>query len=137
MTDTVSRAQAQSFLEAHFAPWVLALQPEVTQIDTSGATLCIPITDAIQRTGNIVSGQTLAALADTAMVIGCGGAVGALIPVGTVTLDTQFLRPAQGDRIEAHAEIVRAGRGMIFARCTLRAHPGGKIVATATATFAR
>ena len=71
------------------------------------------------------------------MVIGCGGAVGALIPVGTVTLETHFLRPATGTRIDAIAEITRAGKGMIFARCTLIAQPSGKPVATATATFAR
>ena len=81
--------------------------------------------------------KTLATLADTSMVIGCGGAAGEMIPVGTVTLDTQFLRPASGDAIEAHAEITRLGRSMVFARCTLTALPSGKPVALATATFAR
>lgn len=137
MTNTVSTAQAQRFLEAHFAPWVMALEPVITHINTTGATLRIPITNAIQRTGGIVSGQTLASLADTAMVIGCSGAVGELIPVGTVTLDTQFLRPARGDTLDAQAEVVRVGRSMIFARCTLTTQPDGKTVATATATFAR
>jgi acyl-coenzyme A thioesterase PaaI-like protein len=137
MSQAITPAEAQVFLEENFAPWVLALAPKVTRIDEAGATLQIPITEAIQRAGGIVSGQTLATLADTAMVIGCGGAVGALIPVGTVTLDTHFLRPASGERIEAVAEITRAGRGMIFARCVLTALPGGKPVATATATFAR
>ena len=128
---------AQTFLEDNFAPWIMALKPDVTSIDDTGATLRIPITPDIMRTGNIVSGQTLATLADTAMVIGCGGAAGEMIPVGTVTLDTQFLRPASGDAIEAKAEITRLGRGMAFARCTLTALPSGKPVALATATFAR
>ena len=128
---------AQQFLTDNFAPWIMALQPEVTAIDDTGATLRIPITDDIMRVGGIVSGQTLATLADTAMVIGCGGAAGEMIPVGTVTLDTQFLRPASGEAIEAKAEITRLGRGMAFARCTLTALPSGKPVALATATFAR
>ena len=128
---------AQQFLTDNFAPWIMALQPEVTAIDDTGATLRIPITDDIMRVGGIVSGQTLATLADTAMVIGCGGAAGEMIPVGTVTLDTQFLRPASGDAIEAKAQITRLGRGMAFARCTLTALPSGKPVALATATFAR
>ena len=128
---------AQQFLTDNFAPWIMALQPEVTAIDTTGATLRIPITEDIMRVGGIVSGQTLATLADTAMVIGCGGAAGEMIPVGTVTLDTQFLRPASGEAIEAKAEITRLGRGMAFARCTLTALPSGKPVALATATFAR
>ncbi len=137
MTQPPNATHAQAFLEENFAPWVLALKPRVISIDTRGVVLRIPITPDIQRTGGIVSGQTLATLADTAMVLACGGAAGEMIPVGTVTLDTQFMRPASGDHIDAEAEIIRAGRGMIFARCTLIAHPSGKPVASATATFAR
>lgn len=128
---------AQNFLEENFAPWVLSLKPRVTEVDSEGATLEIPITADINRVGDIVSGQTLATLADTAMVIGCCAAAGALIPVGTVTLDTQFLRPASGETIRARADVTRLGRTMVFAKCTLIALPSGKAVATATATFAR
>ena len=137
MTEAPTQNDAQVFLDANFAPWVLALQPKVTQINSEGATLRIPITSDIERVGGIVSGQTLATLADTAMVIACGGAAGDMIPVGTVTLDTQFLRPCSGEYVDAEAEIVRAGRGMMFARCTLKAGPSAKPVAVATATFAR
>ncbi len=130
-------AIAQRFLEDHFAPWVLALHPTVTQIETTQTTLEIPITQALNRTGGIVSGQALTALADTAMVLACIGHLDEMVPVGTVTLDTQFLRPASGDRLRAEAQVTRAGRSMIFARCTLIAEPIGKPVALATATFAR
>ena len=128
---------AQTFLDDNFAPWVLALNPVVTTLSETGAVLEIPITPQIARAGNIVSGQTLAALADTAMVIACGTANGAMIPVGTVTLDTQFLRPASGDTIQAQAEVTRMGRAMAFATCTLTTQPSGKSVAFATATFAK
>ena len=130
-------AEAQAFLDENFAPWILALHPKVTEVSDQGAVLSIPITPDIMRAGNIVSGQTLATLADTAMVIGCGAAAGGMIPVGTVTLDTQFLRPATGEHIEARAEVTRLGRSVVFARCTLTAHPDGRAVALATATFAR
>lgn len=128
---------AQAFLDGNFAPWVLALQPRVVKLSPEGATLEIPITADIARTGNIVSGQTLATLADTAMVIACGAAAGEMLPVGTVTLDTQFLRPASGERVVAAAEVTRMGRAIVFARATLTAEPSGKPVALATATFAR
>ncbi len=128
---------AQAFLDDNFAPWVLSLQPRVMSLTDDSATLEIPITPEIARTGNIVSGQTLATLADTAMVIACGAAAGEMIPVGTVTLDTQFLRPASGERIVALAEVTRMGRAMVFARATLTAEPAGKAVALATATFAK
>ena len=92
-------AVAQAFLDQNFAPWVLALQPRVTKLSETGAVLEIPITVEIARAGNIVSGQTLATLADTAMVIACGAVADEMLAVGTVTLDTQFLRPASGERI--------------------------------------
>lgn len=130
-------ATAQAFLDDNFAPWVLALQPRIVALGEATATLEIPITPDIARAGDIVSGQTLATLADTAMVIACGAAAGEMIAVGTVTLDTQFLRPASGDRIVALAEVTRMGRAMVFARATLTAEPSGKPVALATATFAR
>ena len=128
---------AQSFLEENFAPWVLALSPTVTEIGPARTTLTIPITADLNRTGGIVSGQALTALADTAMVLACIGHLDEMVPVGTVTLDTQFLRPASGDSITATAEVTRAGRSMIFTRCTLTALPVDKPVALATATFAR
>lgn len=128
---------AQKILEAGFAAWVRALQPVITEITPDKAVLTIPITDDILRIGGIVSGQALAALADTAMVFACFGHLDAPEPVGTVTLDTQFLRPATGDSIRAEAEVTRAGKSMIFTRCTLTAEPSGKPVALATATFAR
>jgi len=91
--------------------------------------------------GNVRGGfdlsQALATLADTAMVFACFGALDAPEPVGTVTLDTQFLRPASGDSLEARAEVTRTGKSMMFARCTIVAQPSGKEVAMATATFAR
>ncbi|MEL7090765.1 MAG: PaaI family thioesterase [Pseudomonadota bacterium] len=126
----------QRFLDENFAPWVRALRPEVSAVSATGVTLDIPVTDDIARTGGIVSGQAMATLADTAMVLACGAQRGEMVPVATVTLDTQFLRPGTGDTLRAEAEIVRAGRALIFARCTLTTLPGGKPVAVATATFA-
>ena len=128
---------AQAFLNENFAPWVLALQPTVTEITSMQTTLTMPITPDIKRVGDIVCGQALAALADTAMVFACFGHLDVLEPVGTVTLDTQFLRPASGTLIRAEAQVTRAGRSMVFTRCTLIAEPSGKPVAMATATFAR
>jgi len=133
----MDRDAAQTFLETAFAPWVLALRPEVTAFGADSTTLTIPITPDIARAGGIVSGQTMATLADTAMVIASIGHLGKLEPISTVTLDTQFLRPGSGETLSAEAEVTRAGRAMIFARCRLSTQPSGKTVALATATFAR
>ncbi len=128
---------AHKVLDEGFAPWVRALNIEITEIGAEGCTMVIPINEDIMRIGGIVSGQALAALADTAMVFACFGHLDALEPVGTVTLDTQFLRPATGDSIRCEAEVTRAGKAMVFARARLVAEPSGKPVALATATFAR
>jgi uncharacterized protein (TIGR00369 family) len=128
---------AQRILEEAFAPWVRALSPVVTEINQDRCVMTIPVTAEIMRIGDIVSGQALAALADTAMVFACFGHLGEVAPFGTVTLDTQFLRPGTGTAIRAEAEVTRAGKSMLFVRCSLIAEPSEKPVALATATFAR
>ena len=137
MSPTITRDGAQRILEDAFAPWVRALSPTISEIGPERAVMTVPITPDIMRIGNIVSGQALAALADTAMVFACFGHLDEVAPFGTVTLDTQFLRPGTGDAIRAEAEVTRAGKSMLFARCALIAEPSEKPVALATATFAR
>jgi len=69
MAADLTPADAQAFLEANFAPWVLALMPCVSAVSEGRVTLEAPSTDQIARVGGIVSGETLATLADTAMVV--------------------------------------------------------------------
>ncbi len=132
---TLSLAQANNFLDQAFAPWVKALDLTITDVSPTGATLTMPITDDLARHGGIISGQALAAMADTAMVIATAGHFGTPRPVATTNLDTQFLRPGTGDLIQCKAEILRAGKALIFCRATMTALPSDKTVATATATF--
>lgn len=127
--------QAQQILHDNFAPWVKALNLTITEIDQTGATLIMPITEQLARVGGIISGQALAAMADTAMVFAAMGHLQEGRPVATTNLDTVFLRPGVGDTIRCRAEIVRAGKALIFARATMAALPSDKDVATATATF--
>lgn len=126
---------ANGWIAENFADWVRALQPRVEAMACTGAVLTMPVTDQIARVGGIVSGQALAALADTAMVIACSGHFRKFTPVATTNLDLQFLRPASGDHISCTATVVRAGRALVFTRAVLTAEPAGKEVATATATF--
>ncbi len=129
-------ATANGWLTNNFADWVLALDPRVESTACTGVVLSIPVTQAIARVGGIVSGQAIATLADTAMVIACARHFREFRPVATVNLDLQFLRPAVGERISCAATLVRAGQSLAFARAVLIAEPSGKDVATATATFA-
>ena len=128
---------AIAFFEEYFAPWVRALDVSFDAIDedAGAAVLSIPITEEVTRLGDIISGQTLATLADTAMVFACAAHYGEMKPVATTNLDTQFLRPGTGARIRCEARVVRAGKALIFTEATMIAEPSGKEVAKATATF--
>lgn len=132
---TLTPANAQDFLAENFAGWVRALDLTITAIGPDGASLRMPATPALERVGGIVSGQALAAMADTAMVFACAGHLGAFAPVATTNLDTVFLRPCAGDAVRCEATVLRAGKALMFARAMLIAEPSGKPVATATATF--
>jgi uncharacterized protein (TIGR00369 family) len=126
---------ASLFFKENFAPWVRALDVTFSGLDAGKATLTIPITDDLTRMGGVISGQALAALADTAMVFACFSHYGEVKLVATTNLDTQFLRPGTGDTIRCEAEVVRAGKSLLFTRATMISEPSGKAVATATATF--
>ena len=126
---------AQTLLDENFAPWVLALSPQITAISEHHAVLEIPITPDIARVGGIVCGQALAALADTSMVFACAGHLGVFTPVATTNLETRFLAAAKGDRLRCTAQVIRAGRSLLFAEARLTALPSGRDVAAASATF--
>lgn len=136
MTAGFTQAAAIAALSDHFAPWVLDLGLEVVEVTEAHTTTRLPLTPHLMRSGGIVSGQALTAQADTTVILALAGHRSAFIPAGTVTLDTQFLRPGSGTAIVCRAEIIRAGRSMAFARAELKAEDSGKIVATATATLA-
>ena len=129
-------ADAQLLLAEHFAPWVNDLNLSVTELAETHTTTRMPLSARLMRTGGIVSGQALTAQADTTVILALAGYVGDFVPAGTVTLDTQFLRPGTGTAILCRAQIIRAGRSMAFARAELTAEGSGKMIATATATLA-
>ncbi len=128
-------ADAQSLLDANFAPWVRDLDLTIAEIDASHALVRMPLGDHLRRVGGIASGQALAALADTSMVLAAIGHAGAFKPFATTDLHTQFLRPASGSAVLCDARVVRAGKALVFARADMHEEDNGKIVATATATF--
>ena len=125
----------QTILKENFANWVLALQPEVKTADKDHVLVRMPLTPDLARVGGIVSGQSLAALADTSMVLAAIAHKGEMSLFATTNLDTQFMRPGTGTAILCRAEVLRAGRALVFARADMTEEDSGKLVATATATF--
>ena len=135
MSDPLSLSLAQNFLDENFAPWIMALKPQIMACADGSAQIDIPITSDIERVGGIVCGQAMGALADTRMVFACFSHTQKLAPVATTTLDTQFLRPASGDVLSCIAKVERAGKALFFLSADLITRPSDKVVAKATATF--
>ncbi len=131
----ITTQAAHDILVRYFADWVRALDLTVCEIDPAHALVRMPLGDHVARVGGIVSGQALAALADTSMVLAAIGHAGAFRPFATTDLHTRFLRPGTGSAILCDARVVRAGRALVFARAEMTEADSGKIVAGATATF--
>ena len=135
MNTPVTPEIAQKVLTEMFADWVKALDLTIISIDTEHVMVRMPLGDHLARVGGIVSGQALAALADTAMVFAAMGHGNSIRPFATTDLHTQFPRPGVGSAILCRASVVRAGKALVFARAEMTQEDDGKIVATATATF--
>ena len=135
MSEIVTPEIAQKILADNFASWVQSLDLTIRSIDAEHVLVRMPLGDHLARVGGIVSGQALAALADTAMVLATIGHTGSTRPFATTDLHTQFLRPGVGSAILCRASVVRAGKALVFARADMTQEDDGKLVATATATF--
>lgn len=115
---------------------VRALNLNVESLGDSRATLRMPVSDAACREGGIFAGQAIAALADSAMCFSlwCDGR--GRRPVATVDLHVTFMRAVGNESLLAHAEVVRSGRTLSFARVSLVGAESGQVAATAVGTFA-
>src|SRR5258707_533537 len=95
--------EARRVLGDVFAPWVQDLGLSIAKLEISpprgapadwqpGATLRMAFSERLCRTGGIVCGQALMALADTAMVIAILAANRGFRPMTTVDQTTHFLK---------------------------------------------
>lgn len=112
--------QASEILASSFAPWVRDLDLTIEEVGPARAVLRMKHSDRLARTGGMVCGQALMALADTAMVFAVCGAAGGMRPMTTVSQTTNFMRAISGVDVIAEAKIVRLGRTMAFGEIYLR-----------------
>ena len=83
----------------------------------------------------VCHGGLIFTLADTAMVLAAVSHAGTFKPFATTDLHTQFLRPGGSSAILCDAQVVRAGKALVFARADMRQAETDKLIATATGTF--
>lgn len=100
----------------------------------AGKSVChLELKDHHMNTGGRVHGGVLTSLTDTA----AGVAVRSVRPAGkssaTTDLSISFIRPPLGKTIEAHAEVIHAGKRLF--RTEIAVFSDGKLIAKTNATF--
>ena len=130
-----------AFLEAAltqvFAEWVQQLELRLLEARPGEVVLALPVTPRHVHAGNVMSGQTLMAAADTAMVLAVMSRLGSFRPMTTVQLQTTFLRPVAADAGAARvvATVLRLGKSLAFG--DIRITTGDDLLAAhATTTYA-
>ncbi|MCP3804966.1 PaaI family thioesterase [Allokutzneria sp. A3M-2-11 16] len=103
---------------------VLAAQPfsallgsRLTAFGEGAATLELDIRDELRQQNGVLHGGVLGYAADNALTFAAGAAAGARVMTSGFTID--YLRPADGVLLRAHASVVRAGRTRVVCRCDL------------------
>jgi uncharacterized protein (TIGR00369 family) len=110
----------------------------VIEVRPGVVVLGLPVTAMHVHSGNVMSGQTLMAAADTAMVLAVMSKLGSFKPMTTVQLQTTFLRPVAADAGEARvtATVLRLGKSLAFGdiHITTRTSSGEEVLAAQATT---
>jgi uncharacterized protein (TIGR00369 family) len=127
----------QTTLRDVFAQWVRELELRLIDASPGEVRLALPVHPRHVHAGNVMSGQTLMAAADTAMVLAVTSKLGAFKPMTTVQLQTTFLRPVAADAGEAIvvAKVLRLGKTLAFGDIEITTGDG-VLAAHATTTYA-
>lgn len=111
-------------LTIELAEQVLAAQPfsvlvgaRVTAFGDGAATLEIDIRDELTQQNGFPHGGVLAYAADNALTFAGGAALGPSVLTGGFGIN--YLRPAQGRTLRAHAVVTHATRRQAVCRCDL------------------
>ena len=134
---TIDKQFLDEALSTVFADWVRELDLRVLEARAGEVLLALPVAPKHVHSGGVMSGQTLMAAADTAMVLAVMSTLGAFRPMTTVQLQTTFLRPVPGDAGTAlvRARVLRMGKSLAFGDIQIT-HGDGVLAAHATTTYA-
>ncbi|MEU6255730.1 PaaI family thioesterase [Streptomyces sp. NPDC047043] len=109
-------------MDLELARKILAEQPfsrllgaRVAAFGDGEATLELDIREELLQQYGFVHGGVLSYAADNTLTLAAGTVVGAGLITSGFTID--YLRPATGALLRAHAQVVRAGRTRVVCRC--------------------
>ena len=111
-SDIVSPAKINAMLDEHWP----GARVRCVEVSARHAVARLTPKEESIRPGGFISGPTQFAVADSALWFLVAGALGRPEPMAlTSELSIRFLRPAIGARLDARAELNRAGRGSVVA----------------------
>lgn len=123
----------QIFQDAQF---IRSLGIELTSFGKGWCESRVTVSPALQQQHGFIHAGVLMTLADHT----CGGAAASTVPddrdVLTVENKTSFLRPASGSLLLCRAEVLRAGKNLIFVEAEVKAGEDSRIVAKTSSTLA-
>ncbi len=114
-TETLDLATARLALAAQ--PFSRLLGARLTEFGAGAATLEVDVRDELKQQNGFLHGGVLSYAADNAITFAGGSALGPAVLTGGFTVN--YLRPARGRTLRAHAEVVSAGRRQAVCRCEL------------------
>lgn len=130
-------AEAQKAAETWFAPWVKDLGIRVEAIERGFVRVRVPSNPRLVRTGGILSGQAMMAVADTVMVFAIRSILGRDGDIATVQQSTSFFRAVAEADLICEVRVSKSGRTMMFGDCLMYADgQADKPAAQATLVYA-
>jgi uncharacterized protein (TIGR00369 family) len=133
---TFDKTAAETLLTSVFAQWVQDLNLSIETIEGDSALLRMPFSEKLCRSNDVICGQALMSLADTAMVFAICSAAGEYLPMTTVDQTTHFMRPAMRADVLAESRVVRLGKTMAYGSVSIRMDGDTRPVAMAQTAYA-
>jgi uncharacterized protein (TIGR00369 family) len=116
-TDRIDIEAARQALASQ--PFSRLLGARITAFAPDGTVMEIDIRDDLRQQNGYLHGGVLSYAADNALTFAAGTVLGMAVLTEGFTID--FLRPAQGRILRAHATVVHSGRRRAVCRCDLYA----------------
>lgn len=116
-TQTPTLDHARAVLAAQ--PFSLLLGTHLTSFGADGAVLELDVREHLTQQHGFVHGGVVSYLIDNAITFAAGVALGADLVTAGFTVD--YVRPARGVRLAAHATVIKAGAALAVLRCDVHA----------------
>ncbi|MEU6593500.1 PaaI family thioesterase [Streptomyces sp. NPDC046881] len=98
-------------------PFSVYLGARLTAFGDGAATLELDVREELCQQNGFLHGGVLSYAADNALTFAAGTVAGPRLLTAGYTID--YLRPARGELLRAHAQVVRPGRTRVVCRCEL------------------